>query len=676
MIFLVLFVLLSPLEAQRERWGDQGGSNVDPRFDTDGRFGNRDSRFNGGDPRFGNGDPRFGNSNSRFENADQRQGNGDPRFGNVDQRFGNRDSRFGNDPRASQNPFDDRGNRPGGFGRFGGIPPPVGPPPFGSRDRSPFGMLADIPNPHGPSPRGHNPFGIPPPRGPPHALRMRGRERRGHFRFDHAMKLRSRPDDWNKSARRFCRRFPGHPSCRGGNGPEFTEFQTIVTTVFRNVGNYLPRVPRINIRNPLLNIHQDLVEEAKKYHPVYGQRDESIVKHIRNVCRNFKCQEQDQKREEFRETIVTKIYDFEKAVTGKDETDAITLRFDRTQQIKQALLEKANLTDVVVAADDGIFDRDLLLTEKQQNFLLNELGKGGVGTDEVPDPGTDDEESDSDSDSDSSSGSNSKEKQLLQTSTVANARLARQRRASVFFEENLVQKWDLTRPIPYSMDESLEELDREDVRQALAEITKNTCIKFQYFAATPSGYHINYLKVDSPTFCGLSYIGRTDPANPVYLSFQCGDSRGVAIHETMHALGVNHQHLRMDRDQHLTIDWSNINPQHYDYFVVADSKLYTTYGVKYDYGSIMHYNAYTAAVNVTKPTMVPKLNTAENLRLLGQRTRMSKSDIEILNKMYCKPANCEDKNVYCGAWALKELCNNPSHKGWMVNNCRKSCNFC
>ncbi|VDM80911.1 unnamed protein product [Strongylus vulgaris] len=142
----------------------------------------------------------------------------------------------------------------------------------------------------------------------------------------------------------------------------------------------------------------------------------------------------------------------------------------------------------------------------------------------------------------------------------------------------------------------------------------------------------------------------------------------------------------MDRDKHLTIDWSNINPQHYDYFVVADSKMFTTYGIKYDYGSIMHYNAYTGAVNIAKPTMIPKVNQEQNLALLGQRDGMSAADIAILNKMYCIPilkakafffpADCDDTNVYCGAWALKELCNHPNHKGWMIKNCRKSCDFC
>ncbi|VDK41463.1 unnamed protein product, partial [Cylicostephanus goldi] len=445
---------------------------------------------------------------------------------------------------------------------------------------------------------------------------------------------------WRRRARRFCRRFPGHPRCRGGNIPMFGEIQNIIQTVLREGGQFLPRVPRLFIRDPLQGINPDLVNAAREFMFPMNLSQFSIKYQLsQNVCRNFKCMEQPPDQIAFKETVVKKLYDFEKTVTGKDNTDNINLRLDRTMQVKQALLERANLSNVVTA-DNGVFDKDVLLTEKQAHFLLNELGKGGVGTDEPPPPPSDD----------------------------------RIKRASVFFEENPVQKWDPNTPVPYTFDDTLAEYDKNDVRSALKEIEQKSCLRFQY-VEKPTGYHINYIKIDNPTFCGLSYIGRTEPANPIYLSFQCGTARGIALHETLHALGLNHQHLRMDRDKHLTIDWSNINPQHYDYFVVADSKMFTTYGIKYDYGSIMHYNAYTGAVNIAKPTMIPKVNQEQNLGLLGQRDAMSAADVAILNKMYCIP-NCDDTNVYCGAWALKNLCNHPNHGGWMMKNCRKSCDFC
>ncbi|CAI2356505.1 unnamed protein product [Caenorhabditis sp. 36 PRJEB53466] len=312
------------------------------------------------------------------------------------------------------------------------------------------------------------------------------------------------------------------------------------------------------------------------------------------------CKQQSEQNVQMKQDILQKTVAFEKKIFGNDVADKMNMRFDRTLQLKQALLEKANLKGVVAPADNGVFDKDLLLTEAQANYMLNELGKGGEGA--IPQPGS-----------------------------------AKAKRASIFFEQNLVQKWPTSTPIPYTFDSSLDNLDQNDVRGAISEIEQSTCIRFKYMATAPKGNHINYQKVNSPSFCGLSYIGRVEPANPVYLSFQCGNGRGIAVHETMHALGVNHQHLRMDRDKHIKVDWSNINPQQYDAFVVADSKLYTTYGVKYAYDSIMHYNAYTAAVNIAKPTMIPLVNQQANIGLLGQRAKMSTADVEILNKMYCKP---------------------------------------
>jgi len=46
----------------------------------------------------------------------------------------------------------------------------------------------------------------------------------------------------------------------------------------------------------------------------------------------------------------------------------------------------------------------------------------------------------------------------------------------------------------------------------------------------------------------------------------------------MHALGAQHEHLRSDRDDYLKVDWSNINPQFYDYFAIVNPAQYTPYG--------------------------------------------------------------------------------------------------
>lgn len=50
----------------------------------------------------------------------------------------------------------------------------------------------------------------------------------------------------------------------------------------------------------------------------------------------------------------------------------------------------------------------------------------------------------------------------------------------------------------------------------------------------------------------------------------------------------------------------------------------------------MHYAPFTAAIYISKPTMIPKINRAENLPRIGQRKKLSVKDAELLNTMYCK----------------------------------------
>lgn len=444
--------------------------------------------------------------------------------------------------------------------------------------------------------------------------------------------------EWGAKARHFCRRYPGHPKCQQGQLPQFNDVQTIIQTIIYNAGDLLPRVPLLNIRDPLAGLDSALVGFIKNLQDKFGQLSAQHRNDIQNSCRSFKCDQQSTQNTQAKQELMSKMLAFDQAVGGKSAPahDKVNLRFDRTQQVKQAMLKRANLSHIIVPADNGVFDRDVLLTEHQANFLLNELGEAGRGAD-VPGGG-------------------------------------RAPRSGVFFSENPVQKWDIWKPIQYTLDDSLEESDKQDIRDALHEISINTCILFKY-NATPKGYHLNYMKVDSTTFCGLSYVGRTDPANPIYLSFQCGDNRGVAMHETMHALGVSHQHLRLDRDKYIKIDWSNIDPQHYDTFAISDAKLYTSYGTKYAYDSIMHYNAFLGAKDPSKPTMIPLVNPAENTPKLGQRAKLTRADIRLLKKMYCRPG-CDDQNVHCGTWALHGYCKMKQQAKWMNENCKASCDKC
>lgn len=55
-----------------------------------------------------------------------------------------------------------------------------------------------------------------------------------------------------------------------------------------------------------------------------------------------------------------------------------------------------------------------------------------------------------------------------------------------------------------------------------------------------------------------SFVGCRGGVQPIYLSDSC--SAGNLCHEIIHALGLHHEHTRVDRDRYITVQWENILP--------------------------------------------------------------------------------------------------------------------
>jgi len=100
----------------------------------------------------------------------------------------------------------------------------------------------------------------------------------------------------------------------------------------------------------------------------------------------------------------------------------------------------------------------------------------------------------------------------------------------------------------------------------------------------------------------------------------CYKVPGSIVHETMHALGFVHEHMRSDRDQYLSVTSRN----------AANCKKYVagrldTSGTPYDLGSIMHYGEGACGIRV---------RDRSKRRLVGNRRGFSKYDIQELNTIY------------------------------------------
>ena len=80
---------------------------------------------------------------------------------------------------------------------------------------------------------------------------------------------------------------------------------------------------------------------------------------------------------------------------------------------------------------------------------------------------------------------------------------------------------------------------------------------------------------------------------------------GTVIHEMLHASGFWHEQSRPDRDEHVEIFWSNIQPGMEDNFARYSRAEVSTLSLPYDTDSVMHYSS-TAFSRNGQYTIKPK----------------------------------------------------------------------
>jgi hypothetical protein len=110
-------------------------------------------------------------------------------------------------------------------------------------------------------------------------------------------------------------------------------------------------------------------------------------------------------------------------------------------------------------------------------------------------------------------------------------------------------------------------------------------------------------------------------------------SNRVARHEIGHALGLNHEQTREDRDQHVEILWNNIQSGQQGNFY-QNNAMQTDVG-SYDFNSLMHYGAFSFGkkVNGQRLQTIRRKNNPSNTNF-GGSSSLSNGDIAGINSMY------------------------------------------
>ncbi|OQV19912.1 Serine/threonine-protein kinase D1 [Hypsibius exemplaris] len=179
--------------------------------------------------------------------------------------------------------------------------------------------------------------------------------------------------------------------------------------------------------------------------------------------------------------------------------------------------------------------------------------------------------------------------------------------------------------VPYEISSSFAEHEVEVIKESLEDIMAKTCVKF-----VPHTNQPDYLSFVRRGLGCSSYVARVGGKQLVDLQPGCIYEIGEVQHEVMHALGFYHEQSREDRDDYVTIVWDNVKSDQKDQFKKYVSN---TLGLPYDYMSIMHYGWNYFAIDVTKPTILPKVTAG-----IGNRSQMSANDVEKINRLYQCPA--------------------------------------
>uniref|UniRef100_A0A0N5BLM7 Metalloendopeptidase n=1 Tax=Strongyloides papillosus TaxID=174720 RepID=A0A0N5BLM7_STREA len=160
-------------------------------------------------------------------------------------------------------------------------------------------------------------------------------------------------------------------------------------------------------------------------------------------------------------------------------------------------------------------------------------------------------------------------------------------------------------------------------------IKRYTCLRF-YRVLNKKKAHIIYK--EGPMY--VTYLGKQDKGQHRIFIPSKHIHYGKVARETLRALGFDYEHNRPDRDMFLSIVKSNIHEAYLPFFAEKSLTLVNTYGLSYDYRSIMHYGSRELCLYGTR-CITSKNNDLLVDSVMGKAKDLTFNDAKLVNLAYC-----------------------------------------
>ncbi|XP_069106937.1 MAM and LDL-receptor class A domain-containing protein 1-like [Argopecten irradians] len=200
--------------------------------------------------------------------------------------------------------------------------------------------------------------------------------------------------------------------------------------------------------------------------------------------------------------------------------------------------------------------------------------------------------------------------------------------------------------VPYEISSTFSASERNIITTAIAEVASKTCVRFLPRAQTdPNSLgHNSYIEFFSESGC-WSYVGRVfSGKQQISLQSPGCVTNSITIHEMLHAIGQMHEQSRTDRDNHVTMLWSNIQGGTGNNNMAKENTLDNN---RYDYESVLQYSLTAFSTNG-----LPTMEFADRRLdfLANSAVGLTFYDVKDITAAYQCTSGCAVKNCQNGGF--------------------------